>query len=114
MTNTLAPNTQPHAHSVNPDQRPGGGPAAFGPRSRVEAITFFEQTIGGLYEKDYGDFMRKCMVYIERLRADLSTTPEKAEALKVVAHMKMYTCYATDFDMENTRLRLLRDAQSLR
>jgi hypothetical protein len=91
--------------------KPGGGPKAVQPASRKQAVEFFSQTISGLYEKDYGDFMRKAVLYIDRLRDNLSGAgPDLSRTFE---KMMAYTVYATDFDIESTRLKLMRDASEL-
>jgi len=92
--------------------KPGGGPEAQAPDSPRQAVAFFEQIIAGLYEKDYGDFMRKCNLYLERLAIDI--TGASAEIFKMLERMRMYTVYAPDFDIENTRIRLIHDAAEIR
>jgi hypothetical protein len=72
---------------------------------------FFMQAIDGLYEKDYGDFMRKAVLYIDRLKSDLSGSG--FDVVRVTDKMMVYTVYAPDFDIESTRTKLLRDASEL-
>lgn len=101
------------ASVVMPSERvmPGGGPGAVPVREPVQAVDFFIQTVAGLYEKDYGDFMREVILHLEHLRERVGG---REDVNRLIDEMKFYTGFASDFDIESTRSKLLRDARSLR
>lgn len=91
--------------------KPGGGPAAVAPASRAQAVEFFIETVAELYEKDYGDFMRRVVLYMDRMAMDVRGAPP--EVVKIFTSMKQYLVYQPNFDIESTRVRILRDAQEI-
>ncbi len=77
---------------------------------RAQAIDGFMSTVGELYEKDYGDFMRRVVLYLERLVQESGAGPQEKKAL---LEIKSYLVYNPNFDIESTRNRVLRDVRNI-
>lgn len=91
---------------------PGGGPKGVVVDQGTQVLDVFEQLIGNLFEKDYGDFKRKANGYMDRCAADL--TGSSKEVKQIFARMKHYINFTIDSEIEATRSRILSDVQAIR
>ncbi|MBX3033428.1 MAG: hypothetical protein KF865_05825 [Bdellovibrionaceae bacterium] len=77
----------------------------------LSAVHHFIDQICDLNEADYGDFMRAANLYLLNLRAQVGDDESSA---RTIDHMREYVQFHPDWDVLDTKKRLLRDAQHLR
>lgn len=64
----------------------------------MEVVEHFEQKIKAITDTDYGDFRRKCELYINRMKEELNSP--STTALTIVAKMEHYIRYQYNQDMD--------------
>ncbi|MGE0632844.1 MAG: hypothetical protein AB7O96_10565 [Pseudobdellovibrionaceae bacterium] len=68
----------------------------------------FRDKVNGIYDEDYGDFMRKAHAYFMEFRGELG--PFLTETLKLkLAEMEMYIQFTPNWDVDSTKSRILKD-----
>lgn len=78
---------------------------------KVDSLEDLKISIQGINVKDYGDFKRKSVLYINRFLENKATTESTKKALTAVLHKIQYH---SNLDIERTRFWTLQQIKALK